>query len=374
MKRCFSRLVALIIAISMCLSLYSLNAWALNESYSTPMRYAGEVTSSPVGEPGSLDAQTEGQNTSEIEPDADKGDWEEESGHKIEQDKSNNKTGNEAPEQEDRPNSWRYDDGKRISSSDPQLTTQDMEPSEAVSRGIDVSKYQGSIDWATVKNHVNFAIIRCGYGDDYSSQDDERYLENALACEKYGIPYGVYIYAYATNAQMAQSEANHVLRLVKGRTLSLPIYYDLEDKSIIQSCSNNQILANTKIFCDMIENAGYSVGIYANRDWWTNYLTSNEYDRWQRWYAQYNSRANYSKSFVIWQFSDKGSVPGISGDVDMNYSRVSYSKNTTPTLTGANSPGTLTVGSVFSIKGTVSCGQKLTDVTAGVEEDRGTCL
>ena len=389
MKRCCSRLIALILALSMCLSLISATAWAAevipqeaDASASSSLEPKGEDASASA----SLDTQA-GDGSVSTEPDAEQKPQvdsasssetpeeetasEEESGHKIEQGKSSNEMGNEAPVQEDCPNSWRYDNGKKMSSSDSQITTQDMEPSEAVSRGIDVSKYQGSIDWATVKNNIDFAIIRCGFGDDYSSQDDERYLENALACEKYGIPYGVYIYAYATNAQMARSEANHVLRLVKGRTLSLPIYYDLEDNSIRQNCSNDQILSNTKIFCDMIENAGYSVGIYANRDWWTNYLTSNEYDRWQRWYAQYNTRANYSKNFVIWQYSEHGSVPGIAGEVDMNYSRVSYSKNTVPTITGANSPGTLTVGSVFSIKGTVSSGQKLTSVTAGVYDANG---
>ena len=104
----------------------------------------------------------------------------------------------------------------------------------ALAKGIDVSHYQGEIDWAKVKQtDIEFAIIRCGYGNDDVSQDDKYFAQNIQGCRDNSIPYGIYIYSYATNTEMAKSEATHVLRLI-GETSaspSFPIYYDIEDES-----------------------------------------------------------------------------------------------------------------------------------------------
>lgn len=95
----------------------------------------------------------------------------------------------------------------------------------AIAKGIDISYHNGTINWDKVKNSdVDFVIIRCGYGDNYTSQDDEKWLENVQACESRGIPYGVYIYSYAENVAQAQSEADHVLRLIRGHKLSYPVF------------------------------------------------------------------------------------------------------------------------------------------------------
>jgi len=192
-------------------------------------------------------------------------------------------------------------------------------PSGEVHRGIDVSHHQKTIDWDTAASHIEFAILRCGYGDDIASQDDQQWKANADACTRLGIPFGVYIYSYALTDAQARSEANHVLRLIEGYDPALPIYLDLEDQSILNSCSKADILRHAQIFCDIIEDAGYEVGIYANYNWWTNYLTDSAYDQWSRWIARYASATGYSKSYQMWQYTDSGSVPGISTSVDMNY-------------------------------------------------------
>ena len=184
---------------------------------------------------------------------------------------------------------------------------------------IDVSEHQGVIDWNQVKGHIDGVILRCGYGMDIASQDDKQWTRNVAECERLGIPFGVYLYSYATNADKARSEAQHVLRLIKGHKLSYPVYYDLEDKSI-----EGAAVANAKIFGDIIEAAGYWCGVYYNRDW-HNRIVKGQFNRFTIWGAGYGSnngqkQDNYKPGFGedIWQYSSKGSVPGVSGNVDVN--------------------------------------------------------
>lgn len=235
-------------------------------------------------------------------------------------------------------NSWRYQNGELIST--PQLKVRTASypyawqkvngvyvnnignPIEgAVKKGIDVSYAQGKIDWEKVKaDGIEFAIIQCGYGNDYLSQDDVQWVNNVSACERLGIPYGVYIYSYATNTAMAKSEAEHVLRLIAGRNLSYPVYLDMEDKTTVNTSAEmkGQI---AKTFCDTVSAAGYKVGVYANLNWWDTYLTSPVFNNssWSKWVAQYNTTCSYAGSYDIWQCSDEGSVAGINGNVDLNF-------------------------------------------------------
>ncbi len=203
----------------------------------------------------------------------------------------------------------------------------------AVQKGIDVSYAQGIIDWETVKNtDVSWAIIRCGYGDDLPDQDDTMWERNATACETYGIPYGTYIYSYATTLEEARSEAAHVLRLVKGKNLSMPIYYDLEDEPTTGKCTNDQITQIAKTFCDIIESCGYEVGIYANKYWFTDRLTDAYFDSRAKWIAQYNSECTYSGSYAIWQCTGVGYVDGINHAVDINFSYYDVKGGSSPTI------------------------------------------
>lgn len=204
----------------------------------------------------------------------------------------------------------------------------------AKQKGIDVSYAQGYIDWDKVqKTDVSWAIIRCGYGDDLSDQDDVQWERNTAACEARGIPYGVYIYSYATTVEEAKSEAEHVLRLVRGKKLSMPIYYDLEDEATTGRCSNEEIAKFAKTFCDIIENNGYSVGIYASKSWFTSKLTDPCFNRWTKWVAQYYSECTYSGNYDIWQCTGLGYVDGINYAVDLNFSYYNVSGGTPPVIT-----------------------------------------
>ncbi len=184
-------------------------------------------------------------------------------------------------------------------------------------KGIDISYHQGNIDFEKVKKDVDFVIIRCGYGKDIASQDDKKFKRNIDECIRLNIPFGIYLYSYAKSEADALSEANHVLRLIKGYKIPYPIYYDVEDAS--QSGLSNQTLVNIcKTFCSTLEKNGYYTGIYANLSWLNTKLSSNELDKYDKWLAQWASKATYKKSYGMWQYTSSGSVSGISGRVDMN--------------------------------------------------------
>ena len=181
---------------------------------------------------------------------------------------------------------------------------------------IDVSVHQWQIDWPKVKNQIDGAIIRCGYGSDYAHQDDKRFVQNVEACIKHGIPFGVYLYSYAKTINEAKSEAAHVLRLLEPykNNLSYPVYYDLEEAG-----TENGAVERAIVFGEIIESKGYWCGIYANQYWWRTYL-KNGLDRFTKWVAKYSDSkpSGISGTYDIWQYSSKGSVPGIEGNVDMN--------------------------------------------------------
>ena len=177
---------------------------------------------------------------------------------------------------------------------------------------IDVSEHQGVIDWEKVMPHIDGAILRCGYGSDYEHQDDEQFKRNADECTRLGIPFGVYLYSYAKTTDRAKSEAAHVLRLIKGYKLAYPVYLDLEENG-----TQDGAVERARVFGEIIEKAGYWCGIYANLNWWENHLPG--LDRFTKWVAQYYKECEYTGSHLdIWQYTSKGNVPGIKGNVDMN--------------------------------------------------------
>ena len=210
------------------------------------------------------------------------------------------------------PYAWEKVNGKFMSSNGTPIPG-------ATKKGIDVSVHNGKIDWQKVKNDgIDFAIIRCGYGQNMTSQDDAYWEYNVSECERLGIPYGVYLYSYANTWAKAKSEAQHVLRLLKGHEPAYPVYYDLED-TITLNLSNSMKKQIATTFCNAVSAAGYEVGIYSSLDWWRNYLTDPIYDSWSRWIAQWNSTCSYTGDYDMWQCSATGRVDGISTNVDLNF-------------------------------------------------------
>lgn len=200
----------------------------------------------------------------------------------------------------------------------------------ALVKGVDVSTHQGEIDWDAVKaDGVSFAIIRIGYGGDYSDQDDARFEENVSACERLGIDYGIYLYSYAIDASSGRSEAEHVLRVLGDHKPSYPIYLDLEEEcgtveGVEKYLTSDDLAEIATAFCTTIENAGYTAGIYASLSWWDNYLTDSCFSQWERWVAQWNNYCSYSGEFKVWQAASDASVDGISGNVDVDFDYSPY--------------------------------------------------
>lgn len=189
----------------------------------------------------------------------------------------------------------------------------------ATGKVIDVSEHNGEINWEKVKkSDVDFVILRVGWGNNVTDQDDKRWQYNVSECTRLGIPFGVYIYSCAENTAEAESEADHVLRLISGYNLAYPVYYDLEDNSQIE-LGNTLIKQMAETFCNKISNAGYQVGVYANLNWWNNYLTDSVYNKWHRWVAQYHYQCDYTGKYEMWQCTSEAKVNGISTNVDVSF-------------------------------------------------------
>lgn len=194
---------------------------------------------------------------------------------------------------------------------------------------IDVSEHNGTIDWEQVKNSGYHAIIRVGYGNDQADQDDKQWARNISEVERLGIPHGVYIYSYATDTGMAQSEAQHVLRLISGRELQYPVYFDSE-----QDGTQGVAKACAEAFGDVIEAAGYQCGVYASLSWWNSNLAGLE--RFSKWVAAWHDESQGQAGCDIWQYTSDGSVAGISGRVDMNIVYRDFPSNSNPSVNNSS--------------------------------------
>ena len=182
-------------------------------------------------------------------------------------------------------------------------------------KGIDVSSYQGNINWDIAKEHIDFAIIRCGYGNNIVSQDDIKYQRNAEECTRLNIPFGVYLYSYATNLKMAQSEVDHTLRLIKDYKLEYPVFLDVEDRSQL-NLPKEELISIVKYYCEKLESAGYYVGIYASLNTLNGMLNSEELKGYDKWVAEWGKDFNYKGNSGLWQNSNNESIPGITTRVD----------------------------------------------------------
>lgn len=182
---------------------------------------------------------------------------------------------------------------------------------------IDVSTWQGNIDWSKVKaDGVQGAIIRAGFGN-VASQKDNKFERNYTNAKAVGMPIGAYWYSYATSVADAKKEAEVCLSILKGKQFEYPIYYDLEDRSMT-GCGKSVLTQIATTFCETLENAGYYVGIYSNPNWLNNYLDYNTVKKYTLWLAHWGvSEPSYKCG--LWQYSSSGSVSGISGRVDMNW-------------------------------------------------------
>ena len=183
---------------------------------------------------------------------------------------------------------------------------------------IDVSKHNGNIDFAAVKNTGVYAvIIRAGYGREVS-QKDPMFETNYAAAKAAGLHIGAYWYSYADSVADAQKEAAACLACIAGKQFDFPVYYDLEESSTAalgkDTCTQ---IAHT--FCTAMEQAGYWAGVYANTNWFTNYLNFDPLAaKYTIWLADYRENYNTTLGRDMHQYTSTGSVAGVNGNVDCN--------------------------------------------------------
>ena len=192
--------------------------------------------------------------------------------------------------------------------------------------GIDVSKFQGEIDWAKVKESgIEFAIIRAGlrgYGAEGKIVEDETYRANIEGAIANGIKVGVYFFSQAVNEEEAKEEAQTILDLVEGYPLDYPIYIDIEQvadsASRTRNVSPETRTAVVRTFLSAVEGAGYQGGIYGNLKSFLMLLDVKQLEEYPKWYAAYSMPLYYPYRYHMLQYSENGNVDGINGHVDMN--------------------------------------------------------
>lgn len=209
---------------------------------------------------------------------------------------------------------------------DGELVTYENDSRFRVRYGVDVSKYQGKIDWQRVKESgIDFAIVRIGYrgyGSAGNLKADDYYARNIEEARKTGIDVGVYFFSQAINEEEAAEEADFVIGLLEGYELQLPVVYDPElirdDEARTDEVTGEQFTANTIAFCERIKAAGYQPMIYSNMVWESELFDLKQLQDYPIWYADYEPIPQTPYNFVMWQYTEKGTVEGINGIVDRN--------------------------------------------------------
>lgn len=188
-------------------------------------------------------------------------------------------------------------------------------------KGIDVSKHQGKIDWAKVQAAgVEFAIIRAGFGK-YTFQEDTYFRANIAGAKANDIPVGVYWYSYAVTPTEAREEARVCLKVIEKyrEQITLPVFFDQEYEKGILALDTPTRTEICRAFMEEIQESGYRAGLYCSWDWYQNKVNRDKLAAWPVWIAQYSAKCRYTGgNLVFWQYSSKGRVDGISGNVDLD--------------------------------------------------------
>lgn len=188
--------------------------------------------------------------------------------------------------------------------------------------GIDVSSYQGTIDWPTVAKTKHFAILRAGTGYNGGNNKDSKFEENYKNAKAAGVKVGAYWYSYAKSVDDAKKEAKYFLQHLKGKKFEWPVYYDIEESSQFSSGIHNAI---AKAFCEILEGEKYYCGIYASGSRWSSNFDNVVRTKYTVWIAHWGVKSpSYTGTYHVWQKTSDGSVSGIKGRVDLDVSYVNF--------------------------------------------------
>jgi len=187
--------------------------------------------------------------------------------------------------------------------------------------GLDISHHNGDIDFEKVKSQVDFIILKLGNsGDNKKFWLDDKFETYYNECKRLNIPVGVYVYSYTNSVENARLAGQEVAKYLQDKSLNLPVYIDMEDKEIKVE-GKDKLTELVIAFNTEIEKGGFWAGVYANRDWFDNYLNKDEIKRrYTTWIATYcGGMHKYEGEYDMWQNSSQGKINGINGNVDTNY-------------------------------------------------------
>ena len=188
--------------------------------------------------------------------------------------------------------------------------------------GLDVSSYQGTIDWAKVAKTKKFAILRAGTGHNGENNKDSKFEENYKNARAAGMKLGAYFYSYAKSVEGAQKEARYFLSNIKGKKFEWPVYYDIEESSQFSAGIHNKI---AKAFCQILEEKKYYCGIYASGSRWSSNFDKDVRTKYTVWVAHWGvKKPTYTGTYHMWQKTSDGSVDGIKGRVDLDESYINF--------------------------------------------------
>lgn len=192
---------------------------------------------------------------------------------------------------------------------------------------IDISVWNEIIDWNEIAKNVDGVIARIGSRTTVSKaiSTDKKFLDHYENAKKQGLPVGCYFFSAALTVDEAIEEANHVLNVLRNNNcvLEMPVYFDMETEDQV-ALTQKQATAIARAFCEKIEEGGYYTGIYCNKFFARDELYADQLSDYHFWIAQYASACTYYGPYGMWQYSETGSVPGIRGNVDMNYCYYDY--------------------------------------------------
>lgn len=198
--------------------------------------------------------------------------------------------------------------------------------------GMDISSFNGEIDWEKVKEDgIGFVIIRCGYRGYTSGSlvEDACFVRNITEANKAGVRVGIYFFTQAVNEVEAVEEASMVIALCRDYRVDLPVFIDTETAARGEGRADGlDIQTRTlvvKAFCETIENAGYRAGVYASKNWFRERLDDSQLSDYLTWLAEYKDEPTYERNFQFWQYTSRGYVNGVAGRVDLNIGSLSLS-------------------------------------------------
>ena len=200
-------------------------------------------------------------------------------------------------------------------------------------QGVDVSVYQGEIDWQAVADAgVDFAIIRVGYRG-YSQgaiQPDTNFQKNMEGALKAGLDVGVYFFSQATTVREAEEEADYVLEAIRNYPVTYPVVFDWEfidgQQARTDEIDGERMTECAKTFCELVQAGGYTPMVYFNQEQGYLYYQLDQLDEFSFWLAEYDEKPDFFYHFAMWQYTHTGTVPGIPGNVDLNLAFQDLSK------------------------------------------------